>query len=82
MEHVEPEFVGAVLRSIRFLALKKAFFVISLRPADKVLADGRNAHLSLHPAEWWGAQLKDAGFAIKYQSRPNESQNMVWMICE
>ena len=58
MEHVEPECVATVLRHIRDLTEHVAIFVISLRPAGKTLADGRNAHISLHGADWWRSYLK------------------------
>lgn len=62
MEHVEPDCVDAVLKHIRSLARKTTFFVISVKPAQKTLADGRNAHISLHPFEWWEERIKAAGF--------------------
>jgi hypothetical protein len=58
MEHVEPECVDTVLRHIRDLTQKIAIFVISTRPARKNLPDGRNAHISLHGADWWRSYLK------------------------
>lgn len=58
MEHVEPECVDTVLRHIRDLAQHVAIFVISLRAAGKTLPDGRNAHISLHGADWWRSYLK------------------------
>lgn len=64
MEHVEPECIMGVLNDVRRLTGKIAFFVISVDPAQKFLADGRNAHISLHPCEWWLERLKEAGFDI------------------
>jgi hypothetical protein len=65
MEHVEPERLADVLAHIRSLARKAVFFVIALEPANKVMADGRNAHLIQQPREWWLEQLTAAGFAIE-----------------
>jgi hypothetical protein len=58
MEHIEPECVETVLRHIRDLTQQVAIFVISLRPAGKTLPDGRNAHISIHGADWWKSYLK------------------------
>lgn len=58
MEHVEPECVNTVLRHIRDMTLQLAIFVVSLRPAGKTLPDGRNAHISLHNADWWKSYIK------------------------
>ena len=53
LEHVEPEFVAAVLDNIRRLTLKAVFLVICTEPAVKTLQDGRNAHLIQEGPQWW-----------------------------
>lgn len=62
-EHIEPELVPNVLRHGYMLARKAGFFVIAKQPAKKILADGRNAHLTCQPTEWWVARLQEAGWA-------------------
>lgn len=57
LEHVEPDLLAVTLRHIQSLAKRAAFLAISTRPALKTLADGRNAHLIVEPAEWWRARL-------------------------
>lgn len=57
MEHVEPQCVEAVLDHIQSLAKRAVFLVIATRPAQKTLADGRNAHLIQESCEWWMPQL-------------------------
>lgn len=64
MEHVEPEHIDAVLNDIRSLTKQVAFFSICIVPARKVLDDGRNAHISLHPVDWWKERITAAGFEI------------------
>lgn len=61
LEHVEPDKIGTVLQHLRSLARKAVFLVVCLRPANKILPDGRNAHLLLQPADWWDAQIQSAG---------------------
>lgn len=63
LEHVEPEHLSAVLAHIKGLA-PRAFFVIGLGPAKKILPDGRNAHLIQMPPEWWTETLQQAGFSV------------------
>ena len=58
MEHIEPESVKAVLDHIQVLAQRWVYFNISVRPAAKILQDGRNAHLTIQPVDWWRVQLK------------------------
>lgn len=64
MEHVEPEFVDDVLKDIRGLATEYAMFAICKVEAVKVLEDGRNAHLSQHPYDWWKERLEANGFEV------------------
>ena len=81
MEHVEPDLVMNVLREVRRVTKRKALFVISLKPAQKVLADGRNAHLSLYPQVTWEMFLTDAGFKIESQSDANADNFTSWYVC-
>jgi hypothetical protein len=64
LEHVEPDKLPAVLTHLRELARRGLFAVVSLRPSNKTLADGRNAHLIIEPPAWWSAQLTAAGWTI------------------
>jgi hypothetical protein len=64
LEHVEPDRLAAVLAHIRRLACKAAYLVIATRPAQKVLDDGRNAHLLVKPASWWMEQVAAAGLTV------------------
>jgi hypothetical protein len=60
LEHIEPDRLPAVLEHIRGLARKAALLVIALDPANKILTDGRNAHLILQPRAWWIDQVEQA----------------------
>lgn len=64
LEHVEPECLAAVLHHLHKLARKAVLFVVALDPANKTLADGRNAHLILQPREWWAERVVEAGFRL------------------
>lgn len=57
LEHIEPECLGDVLQHIRYLAKQYAVLVIATVPAEKTMADGRNAHLIVENASWWTAQI-------------------------
>ena len=58
MEHVETPCVGAVIDHLHSLTKEILIVDISLRPAKKVLADGRNAHLTLKDADWWASYFQ------------------------
>lgn len=64
LEHIEPEKLPAVLAHIRALARKAVFLVVSLRDANKVLPDGRNAHLIVRPPAWWEAKCDEHGLTV------------------
>lgn len=53
LEHVEPENLDAVLDDLARCTLAVGFFSVHTGPAQKVLEDGRNAHLIQKPPEWW-----------------------------
>lgn len=58
LEHVEPDKIDAVLDHLRRLSQKVCLLSICLVPAQKTLADGRNAHLLVKPADWWAERLE------------------------
>lgn len=64
LEHIEPDKLDTVLAHLRSLARKALFVVISLKLTAKILADGRNAHIIVRPANWWKKRLEAAGFTI------------------
>lgn len=53
LEHIEPEFLDDVLDDLARLTEAVAFLTVHTGPASKVLADGRNAHLTQQPMSWW-----------------------------
>lgn len=53
LEHIEPDYLGAVLDDLQRVTLNIGFFTVSTRLAKKTLADGRNAHLIVEQPEWW-----------------------------
>jgi len=65
LEHIEPERLVAVLTHLLMLARKAVFFVVALDEANKILADGRNAHLILESPEWWASTITAAGFTLR-----------------
>lgn len=59
LEHIEPDCLDAVLEHIASLTRKAAHIVIATKPdGHKKLADGRDPHLIVAPAEWWKGELR------------------------
>lgn len=59
LEHIEPECLHEVLEHLRGLTRKCIFLDINNKPAQKVLSDGRNAHLIQADAYWWHTKLNE-----------------------
>jgi len=57
LEHVEPEYVEAVLQDLATITTNMGFFTIHTGPAIKSLSDGRNAHLIQELSSWWLPKL-------------------------
>jgi len=57
LEHIEPEFVDAVIADLAAITTRFGFFSIARGPAEKSLSDGRNAHLVQKPSSWWLPRL-------------------------
>lgn len=68
LEHIEPELLGNVLDDLRRVTAGLGVFTVHCGAAVKSLPDGRNAHLTQQPIEWWAAQLR-ARFDL-LQTRP------------
>lgn len=64
LEHIEKDRIDAVLAHLMELAQMAIFCVISTKHSNKVLADGRNAHLIIAPPKWWKKKLIRAGFVL------------------
>lgn len=57
LEHIEPDYLEAVLDDLLRCTLKGIFLTVCCVPALKVLSDGRNAHLIQKPIDWWLPQI-------------------------
>lgn len=53
LEHIEPDYLDNVLDHLKSLTEVIIFLTIHTGAAQKSLPDGRNAHLTQQPMEWW-----------------------------
>ncbi len=67
MPQYEPELVDNVLDHLQSLAKRGLFIEITLVPANKILPDGRNAHICLLPKEAWLMKLMKRWSIDKFQ---------------
>lgn len=88
LEHIEPALLANVLEHLAELCDPFGFFTIHTGPAGKVLPDGRNAHLTQQPLEWWLPKLTPhfeivnsstipSGFALLVRSRRSDNAKPV-----
>lgn len=58
LEHIEPDCLDDVLDDLQRVVKRAGVFVVSTRPARRILADGRNAHLIQEPYAWWKEKIE------------------------
>jgi hypothetical protein len=58
LEHIEPEYLTAVLTDLARCVVKVGYFVISTQKSIKTLPDGRNTHLIVEGKNWWQKTLQ------------------------
>ena len=56
LEHIPEEDIDNVLREMK-AACHDAILVIDTVPANHTLPDGRNAHLTIKPHDWWQKRI-------------------------
>ena len=78
LEHVEPEHLEAVLDTIQSLAQHSVYFNIGLKPASRILQDGRNAHLTLLEPSVWQSKLCSRWQELSVDVQPN-GHKMSWV---
>ncbi len=82
LEHVEPDCLDEVLADVKSLIISRGFFTIDMRPARRLLFDGRNAHLILQPMEWWISKLKEyfTLYAVVHYYHDGEDYRMLVVV--
>ena len=58
LEHIPENSLSAVLYDIFLYARKFVFLTIACYPAKAILPNGKNAHYTVKPPEWWIEKLK------------------------
>lgn len=77
LEHVEPLALPTVLDHIMSKTRKIAFLEIACRPAQRTLADGRNAHLIVRDGMFWFDTLREHSDVISFKAKPGHSVTML-----
>lgn len=72
LEHVEPDCIDEVLDDLRRVTRDAGLFLVATRPAENVLADGRNAHLIQEPKSWWLPRIERRFRVSQVRDLPGE----------
>lgn len=72
LEHIEPECLDEVLDELQRCTKKAALMTVCIKPAKKLLPDGRNAHICLLPIREWLNRLQDRFYLTMFQDLGNE----------
>jgi hypothetical protein len=70
LEHIEPHLLDNVLDDLRRVTARVGVFTVHTGAAMKVLPDGRNAHLTQQPPEWWLPKLMQRFELVHYGRAP------------
>jgi hypothetical protein len=68
----EPEYLNEVLDHLSELTRKVIFLTVATRPAQKILEDGRNAHLIVEQSEWWFPRIMERFRVREFRDGPGE----------
>lgn len=80
LEHLDEAEVALVLADISKIG-RNVFFNISIRPAQKVLPNGENAHATIRDAVWWERQVRqEFPRCIRVQSAADEVRFVTWRL--
>lgn len=71
LEHIEPALLPNVLNDLARVTAKRGLFTVHTGAAEKILPDGRNAHLIQQPPRWWLPQFMDRFDLCRFETLPN-----------
>lgn len=77
LEHIEPEYLEEVFDDLQRCVEFYGFFTVHTGPAKKLLSDGRNAHLTQKPSQWWLPRLVSRFELVQFQSAQHGFQVLV-----
>jgi hypothetical protein len=81
LEHIEPELLGNVLLHLYACTRKALVLVIATGPSQKIMADGRAAHLIVEGADWWKAKLSGLFEFKRFEDRSDEGRGLL-LVCK
>ena len=71
LEHIEPDLLDHVLDDLQRVVAGVGVFTVHIGAAQKVLPDGRNAHLIQQPAAWWLPKFFDRFGLLTFDRMPD-----------
>jgi hypothetical protein len=81
LEHIEHDCLDDVLAHVRSLMAGVGVLIIATQPSNKIMADGRQAHILLHDEPWWREKLHASGFTImESEDRSEKGKGLVYLV--
>lgn len=77
LEHIEPELLENVLAHIASLSKRFVILVIATNPSNKVMLDGRTAHLIVEGPAWWRQRLLKHFVLEKFEDRTAQGKGLL-----
>lgn len=71
LEHIEPDLLDNVLDDLKRVTAYVGVFTVHTGAANKVLSDGRNAHLIQQPPSWWLPRFMARFELVTFNRLPN-----------
>lgn len=80
LEHVEPSCLSGVLLHLRALTKKYGVVIIATKPSEKIMADGRQAHLIVEDAGFWFQQLTGLFNFERFEDRSHIGKGLLIVV--
>jgi 2-polyprenyl-3-methyl-5-hydroxy-6-metoxy-1,4-benzoquinol methylase len=77
LEHIEPECLPDVLKHLADCTLDTCIMIIATSPSNKVMKDGRQAHICLMTAAEWRAALSEHFLLGVFEDRTKRGKGIL-----
>lgn len=77
LEHVEPECLDDVILHLRALTKKYIVLIIATGPSNKIMSDGRQAHLIVEDAGFWFQKLTGLFDFDRFEDRSDRGRGLL-----
>jgi len=80
LEHIEPDLLDNVLSDIKEKMLLGGLLTVATRPANKILSDGRNAHLIIEDRDFWTKKITDLFNVVYVEENMTQDGEIIYIV--